>query len=81
MKAKNQPKAYMINSIVRIRALYKRRADVAQETGDRATFLLEVSLLGTRFCRHKNAYHQDYQTPEVAKHLYLLKNSVVEVTT
>lgn len=58
----------MINSTRKTRAHYKTVIAVAQEPGDRAVLLLEVSLLGMRFWLHKNSYSQDYQTPEVAKH-------------
>lgn len=70
----------MINSTMRIRALCKRVACRAQETGDTARLLLEVSWFGMRFWLHKNIYSQDYQTPEMAKPSFPLENSVVKMT-
>lgn len=69
-----------MNSMVKIRAPCKRGTCVAQETGDRSTLLLEVSLLGMRLWLYKNTY-EVYQTPEIAKYLFPSENSVVQVTT
>lgn len=66
----------MINHTMRIGAVYQTVTCMAQEIADTATLLLEVCLHTVRFWLHKSSDSQDYQTPEVAKHSFLLKNSL-----
>jgi hypothetical protein len=70
----------MINSIRKIRAVYETVIHIAQEIGDRAILLLEVSLLGIRFWLHKNSYSQDYQTPEKARHSHPFELGIINVS-